>query len=217
MTEPSHLTAHARIPDHVAAGLALLVQELRGRPALDALLGTWLAQVQSAEDALWSLYGLGIDDSAGGDGAPVSTDPARTPALDQLGVVLGQPRPDGLADVPYRRVLRAAVVALTSSGGAEDLLRAARELFGDWPALTESFPAAMLVRPTSPPDVPAAVSLAVLRRVKGGGVSLQVVDVRAGNRFRFSASAETPTAGSARGFGDGSTPGLGGGLVGVVT
>ena len=61
MTEPSTITAHAHDPDHVAQALASLASQFR-RPALEALATTWASQAQDLEDALWELYGLGIDD-----------------------------------------------------------------------------------------------------------------------------------------------------------
>lgn len=205
MTEPDRITAHAHDTTHVATGLSRLVQKLRERPALAALLSSWLSQVQELEDAAWSLYGLAIDTSSGA-------------ALDQLGEVLGAARPaSDTTDAVYRRVLRAAVIALASSGDGDEALRATHALLDSWDfTLTLLSPATMLVRPDDPPDIPATVIRDVLKRVKSAGVGLQVVDVPAGSRFRFSASRETPATGSAHGFGDESGTPSGGVLVGVV-
>ena len=41
--------------------------------------------------------------------------------VDQLGVVLGHQRPDGLSDALYRWVLHAVVIALRSSGTGPNL------------------------------------------------------------------------------------------------
>lgn len=201
MTEPTRLTAHAPDLAHVAEGLALLPQTFQ-KPALEAILTTWLAQIQEAEAALWSLYGLAIDNSSGH-------------ALDQIGVILGQLRPGSLGDVPYRKVLHAAVIALTSSGTGDDVLLAARELVGSWLlTLTEAHPATLILEPDAASDVPAAVMLAVLRRVVSGGVGLQVVEIPSGDVFAF-ASGEVPETDANTGFSD--TGGLvGGQLVGVV-
>lgn len=203
MSEPSRILAHAQNAAHVAEGLALVITQLRGKAAFEAVLSSWLTQVQAVEDALWSLYALAIDNSSAA-------------ALDQLGVILGQPRPVGLTDVPYRKVLHAATIALTSSGTGDELLAAMHALVGSWAfTMTPVYPATVLFEPDAAPDVPASVMASVLRRVKSGGVGLQVVDVPSGDVFAF-ASGEVPETDADTGFSD--TGGLvGGQLVGVVT
>ena len=203
MTEPSRILAHARDAAHVAEGLALVITQLRGKPAFEAVLSSWLTQVQAVEDALWGLYALAIDNSS-------------AHALDQLGALLGQPRPVNLGDVPYRKVLHAATIALTSSGTGDELLAAMHALIGSWDfTMALAFPATVLFEPDEASDVPAAVMASVLRRVKSGGVGLQVVDVPSGDVFAF-AAGEVPETDVDTGFSD--TGGLvGGQLVGVVT
>jgi hypothetical protein len=203
VTEPTRITEHAHDDAHVAEGLALLTSRLRGKPAIEAFLSSVLEQVQEVEDALWSLYGLAIDDSS-------------DVALDQIGAVLGQPRPDGMDDTTYRLVLGGVVVALTSSGTGDDLLRATHALLGSWDfSLTEAFPAAVLIEPDAHPSVPAAVIHAVLRRVKSGGVGLQVIDVPSGDLFTLSSSVELEEDDADRGFSD-TDRAAGGLLVGVI-
>ena len=203
MTDPSRILAHARDAAHVAEGLALVITQLRGKPAFEAVLSSWLTQVQAVEDALWGLYALAIDNSS-------------AHALDQLGALLGQPRPVNLGDVPYRKVLHAATIALTSSGTGDELLAAMHALIGSWDfTMALAFPATVLFEPDEASDVPAAVMASVLRRVKSGGVGLQVVDVPSGDVFAF-AAGEVPETDVDTGFSD--TGGLvGGQLVGVVT
>lgn len=204
MTEPNRITEHTHDAAHVEEGLALLVQALRGKPVIEALLSTWLDQAQEVEDALWSLYGLGIDNSSDA-------------ALDQLGVVLGHQRPDGLSDSLYRRVLHAVVIALRSSGTGPDLLAAMHALVGSWDfTLEEVYPATVLLEPTDAPDVPTLTMLGVLRRVRSAGVGLQLVDVPTGDTFNFSDDPEISGDDAGRGFS--TTAGLvGGQLVGMVT
>lgn len=203
MTEPARILAHARDAAHVAEGLALVITQLRGKPAFEAVLSSWLVQVQAVEDALWGLYALAIDNSS-------------AHALDQLGAILGQPRPASLGDVPYRKVLHAATIALTSSGTGDELLAAMHKLIGSWDfTMTLASPATVLFEPDAASDVPAATMASVLRRVKSGGVGLQVVDVPSGDVFAF-AAGEVPETDADTGFSD--TGGLvGGQLVGVVT
>mgnify|MGYP000078270980 CR=1 FL=1 len=134
MSEPSRILAHAQNAAHVAEGLALVITQLRGKAAFEAVLSSWLTQVQAVEDALWSLYALAIDNSSAA-------------ALDQLGVILGQPRPVGLGDVPYRKVLHAATIALTSSGTGDELLAAMHALIGSWAfTMTPVYPATPALR-----------------------------------------------------------------------
>ena len=204
MTEPSRITAHAHDTAHAAEGLALLTSALRGKPVMTALLTSWLDEVQAVEDALWSLYGLGIDESSDA-------------ALDQLGVVLGHPRPDGLSDALYRRVLHAVVIALRSSGTGDEILRATHALLDSWDfTMVEAFPATVIVEPESALEIPARSILGVLRRVRSGGVGLQVLDVPEGDTFNFSDDPELSGTDAGRGFS--TTAGLvGGQLVGMVT
>ena len=145
---------------------------------------------------------------------PVS---AEVVALDQLGVILGQPRPADMLDAPYRLVLSAVVIALRSSGTGDELLNATRALLGSWDfTFTETFPAAGLIEPDAAPSVPSAVMVAILRRVKSGGVGLQLIDVPSGDLFSFSSVDGEPETDAAHGFSD--TGGsVGGALVGVMT
>lgn len=204
MSEPDRLTAHATVATHVADGLRSLAQQLRGRPALEAVATSWLSQVQELETAAWALYGLAIDDSAGH-------------ALDQLGSVLAMPRPDGMLDAAYRKVLKGVVAAHRSTGEGDALEGVVYAMLDAWPTLTEAFPATVVVEPVTS-DVPAAVIAAVLRRAKSGAVGLQVIDVGDGTAepFRFSSEAEEMILDSDAGFGD-STGGVhGGALHGAV-
>lgn len=203
MTEPASLTAHEALDTIEADGVAAVMRALREKPALRAFLAPWLAQVQQSESAAWALYGLAIDDSSDA-------------ALDQVGEVLAVTRPSGMTDAVFRRVLRAAVIALRSSGTGDELLRACEALVGSTAfELLERFPAALRFEPDEAMDVPAEIALAVLRRVKSGGVGLQVVDVPAGDTFAFSSSVDEAESDTDRGFSDTSRA-AGGVLVGVL-
>ena len=205
VVEPDRITAHAEVTTHVADGLAGLPHQLRGRPIYEALLTTYLTQAQELESAAWDLYALGIDESS-------------NHALDQIGAILGAARPTGLADSYYRWILKAVVIALTSSGTLNDLIRAMRELMGGASLafdITEHFPADLVVEPVSATDLTARTILTVLERVKAGGVGLQVIDVPSGDTFAFSTLTTRSISASSRGFSD--TAGLTGGqLVGAV-
>lgn len=204
MSEPDRIAAHAAVATHVADGLRSLAQQLRGRPALEAVATSWLSQVQELETAAWALYALAIDNSS-------------AHALDQLGSVLAMPRPDGMLDAAYRKVLKGVVAAHRSAGDGDDLERVVHAMLDDWPTLTEAFPATVVVVPPFS-DVPAVVIAAVLRRAKAGGVGLQVIDVGDGavEAFRFSSEAEEMLEDSDAGFGDSTGAVHGGALHGAV-
>ena len=198
--EPNTVIGHARVTAHVSEGLALLPAQFRGKPRIRALMRALLRQVQQTEDALWSLYGLAIDNSSDA-------------ALDQVGRVLRMGR-GGLLDVEYRRVLRAVVIALRSSGTADEVLRAAAALFDSWDfSYAEAYPAKIVIEPDAPSSLAATTLHAVLRRAKSAGVGLQLVDVPAGDPFSFSDGHDIEDD-AARGFSD--TGGAAGGLLAGV-
>mgnify|MGYP003351053962 CR=1 FL=1 len=187
--------------DHVAGGLALLTSQFRGKPAIAAVLSSWLAGVQDVEDAIWQLLTQTIDTGVG--------DP-----LDQLGEVLGQAR-KGLSDALYRAVLHATAKAVRASGVGDELVLIAIELGTNTDIrVAEVFPAGVEVEPVAAPDIPAAVILTVLRRAVSAGVRLQVFDVPTGDTFAF-ASTDGDETDSARGFSD-TTEAPGGRWMGVL-
>lgn len=202
MSEPDRITAHAEVTTHVADGKARLAMQFR-RPRIEAIVSSWLTQVQELESAAWDIYALGIDSSSGH-------------ALDQIGSVLRQARPTGMLDAAYRLVLKAVVKTLRSSGAGDTLLAVMREMIGSYDfTMTQAFPASLVFEPDAHEDVPASVMLSVLSRAASAGVRLQVVDVPDADWFRFSSETETSETGS-EGFGN--TAGtLGGYLVGVVS
>lgn len=113
-------------------GPAWLMGQFTEKPALAALLGAFMAELQSIED-LWedlaTLTALGTATGA---------------QLDIWGVLLGYPRESGQGDVSYRATLLAVVRARASHGATEDLLATLDQLIAADVdrALVESFPAA---------------------------------------------------------------------------
>lgn len=204
MTEPARLTSHTADTTVAADGLARIVTQLRDKPAFRALLSTYLDEVQVAETAAWGLYALTIDGSDGD-------------ALDQLGALLSQPRPPGLSDAVFRRVLHGCVAALHASGRGDALIRVALALVGSSAfTLRESFPATVVLEPTAATGIPVAVMRATLAHAKAAGVGLQVIDVPSGSAFSFAptmflSKSTTPD----EGFSD-ETQVTGGKLVGVM-
>lgn len=167
--------------DHEARGLARLTSRFR-KPATQAALGAALAEVQGAEDALWTVAALSLDDTTGAQ-------------LDQVGALVGEARA-ALDDEPYRSVLRARVLA-NRSGGTFGEVAAVLAVFADDPAdaaLDEYSPAALLATLDAMPGVPAARVAGLLRRAKAGGVGLQLV-APAGHDpvFRFASGDDVET------------------------
>lgn len=203
-SEPTRITAHAAVTDVRAAGLARVIQQLRGKPAFDALLTTYLDEIQAIETAAWQLYALAIDNSEGN-------------ALDQLGDLFDTPRPPSMTDAVFRRVLHGCVAALHASGTGNDLVRVARALVGsDAFAVREVFPAAVIVEPDAAVGIPVDVMRRVLRRAKSGGVGLQVIDVPTGDALLCAPSMMRIYSGDPdHGFSD-TTQAAGGVLVGVM-
>lgn len=205
-TELTRITAHAADTTVTAAGLRRIVSQLRGKAAFEALLTTYLDEIQALESATWELYALTIDNSS-------------DDALDQLGDMFNMPRPPGLTDAVYRRLLHGCVAALTSAGRGNDLLRVARALVGPTPAafvMTEVFPAAFIIAPAVATGIPIAAMRGVLARAKAAGVGLAVIDVPDDDWLLCSSSMmRVDTTDPDHGFSDTSQI-VGGALVGVM-
>jgi hypothetical protein len=104
--------------DHVAEALARLPMQFRGKPRIEAFVRATTSSLQALEDASVQLLTAWVLDTAIGA------------QLDQLGVIVGQPR-DGLSDADYRRILRARIAANRSDGIVEDLIQVARMVVYD--------------------------------------------------------------------------------------
>lgn len=102
--------------DHMAEGSALVPATLQ-KPGNLALLGTFLNQVQAAEDAAWQLFTLRFLSVATGD------------ALDRWGRMVGEPRnADG--DDFYRVRITVRIAVNRSRGNFADLRKIALLAFG---------------------------------------------------------------------------------------
>lgn len=200
MTEPDRIEAHTQVTDHEDGGVALLTRQFR-KPAIEAVLRSWLAQVQDLEDAFWALLVNGLDNAVGAQ-------------LDQIGDLLGRPRA-GLADAVYLKLLRATALAIRSSGTGPELVAILDLLRGSVvTTLTEPPIATVKVSPASHLSFPTELLLEVLVRAKATGVRLLVEDIPSGDAFMFASGAVTETDAD-HGFSN--TGGLvGGQLVGIL-
>lgn len=148
----------------VTDGLALPLYDLR-QPKLQALLATYMTQIQQLEDALWALYiGLMIEQAVGD-------------ALDMLGALVGQPR-ENRPDPEYRLWIRSRVIVNKSSGRPLDILGVARAVLPplvNVANLHEAYPASFVLTLEGIADTTATVALAALLRIaKAAGVALSV-------------------------------------------
>ena len=103
----------APIADHVEQGRALLLEQYRGKPRLDALLAAYTRQVQKLEDAIWSvILGRMLENAAGVQ-------------LDKIGKIVGQKRL-GEPDVRYRMLIQVRIAINRSSGYPDEIINVAR-------------------------------------------------------------------------------------------
>lgn len=150
-----------QITDYETRAPALLTDRYR-KPAIMAILRSWMAELQEVENVFWAL--LTERSVANAVGAQ----------LDVLGNILGQPR-EGRSDEIYRAWVSARVLVLRSSGQAEQLIAIAKRLLPTVPIyLEEYYPLAMMMRAEA--AIPATMGAQVaklLSAAKGGGVALQ--------------------------------------------
>jgi hypothetical protein len=211
VTEANAVTDVALISDHEGEGVALLPGQLR-KALVEGLTRGLMASVQRLETAAHPLVVLGIDESSGH-------------ALTQLGELMGLRRLDAttITDARYRVALHAWARAMRSNGTLPDVDAVLAILTGEdldtgaW-EVTEVFPAAMLAEPADALLTDDGYVGAIARRLRAGGVELQVHCPPAGDAFTFAAGDEAQEAGTDTGFADlsGSTPVDGGELAGVV-
>jgi len=151
-------------PDHIKQGQALPIYDLR-QPKLQALLASYLEQVQDVEDAVWSLYyGTMIFDATGD-------------ALNMLGDLVGQPRA-GRTDEVYRVWILARARVQRSNGKPEELLAILRLVCE--PAigisLFEFYPATLQIRLTGT-AITATLATQVaelMQHAKAQGIALEM-------------------------------------------
>jgi hypothetical protein len=203
MSEPDRVTSITHVTDHVASGLALLPTQFR-KPLIEALLTSWLVQLQSIEDASWQLLTDTLASAVGFQ-------------LDQLGQVLGLSR-GTLTDFYFRQVLSALVLARRSRGTVEDLYAVMSWLFtGMLPSTMLEGAASVVIELHDPIQYDGAKALFVLKVAKAGGIALQLISppVAESELFTFASSGLLAESDSARGFSD-TAQLTGGQLTGVL-
>jgi hypothetical protein len=169
--------------DVIVDGQALPIYDLR-QPLFQALLATYLGEVQKLEDAYWSLYIGTMLPAAAGD------------ALDMIGDLVGEPR-QGRTDAEYKLWITARARMLHSNGTPPDLISLARAVL---PAtvgahLLEYYPGAITLELIGPVDLATAASLgAMYKQAKAAGVRIETISsvVDAGLVFTLGDAALAP-------------------------
>ena len=151
--------------DHVNQAIAALFSQYR-KPKIEALLTSYVIQIQEIEDAL-NQVGTVLDLLNASDAQ-----------LDLVGVLLNEPRA-GMNDDDYRVILRGKIASSRSKGTADDLLILLRILLGSGPTFSyEEFqPAAIHI--TAPTELPSNVNIEsvhrLMQRAKAAGVRLLLI------------------------------------------
>lgn len=191
-----------REDQHCIVGQGFLIEQYKEKPRLAELLCIWLDQVQDLENAAWRCA------------TERSVDTAIGAQLDQIGVIVGQPRL-GLDDEDYRPLIRARVLANRSEGTVGDLYAVARAAMGVETGSGEVdpyYPASVYFWVGAPLDFGDAILFDLLRDSVMGGVRLIVIFLVAplASSFVFGWSGNAPEESATQGFGWSGDPGLGG-------
>lgn len=196
-----------KIVSFVKRGLELVVTQLRGKTKFEALLSSYLAEIDEIETALWEIQENRWLDTAEGE------------QLDGLGRILGARRNGD--DEQYRLRLRARILILLSSGTIPQILRVFRLLVDADATITYTarYPAAYQVRISNQALEDYALtelSLALTETCPAGvnGQLLYQVSEDA-DTFTFSSSSAFE-ASAAQGMGDTSNAATGGEFSGAV-
>lgn len=198
-------TALAYDTAYLAQGRDRLLHQFHDRPRLEALLGVYLGKLQELELVLWQLLVERTITTALGD------------SLTVLARKIGLARA-GWSDAELRRLVRAEILVLRSSGAAEDLLGIIRAFLGvaagtQSAELVFSYPAEISVVLLEALTGREAFALArLLHRAKSGGVRLvtEYMTQPIAETFQFASAASVEESDDATGFGWSSDATLGG-------
>lgn len=148
-----------------------------------ALISALAAEVQEAENAIWSIYTATLANATGD-------------RLTQWGDIVGAPNP-GATDDEYRGLIRAQAAAIRSSGGPEDYRRLLRGLAsGADVKVREQFPLSVSLTYYDPIPISEPEWLAyAIRTARTATVSVYFAYTYDAAEFRFG-SAVTGLGGS---------------------
>lgn len=187
------------VSDHVAQGIARLLEQYKRSTRFIALLTVYLERTQALEDALWEVLELRSIDTGFGI------------ILDHIGKILNEPR-GGLIDDDYRILLRAKVKVLKSSGTGNQLIEIGDlSIPGGYTfTLADMGNATLLVTIVEPVAFTPGVFQRNLLHAKSGGVKLIF-------EFSTASAAETFRWTDGPGWGSVYDPGAGGYLASWIS
>lgn len=189
-----------KIEDHVAQGLARLTSAFADALQFKALVATYLAEVQAAEDALCQLYFDTRLDSPNCVGVIV----------DEIGKLVGQAR-NGVDDATYKVYIRARQRINRSNGRPEELYTIFQALGVTAMRFVQQPPLGFTLYLDTPiTAAQAAIYVGFLREARLAGVNGQL-------HYQLQADALTFSFfdGPGLGLGDTGNPATGGALAGA--
>jgi len=196
-----------RVTDHVEQGLALLLDQYKRKPRIEAWVRSYLRQVQVLEDAAFDVRVKRLLDNAEGV------------LLDVIGRIVGEPRRSRGDDV-YRLFIAARIRINRSKGGAQDVLAVLAIIAGGTPThFDERSPAVMLIEFQEPTEHDPVLLLGMLRDTKAGGMGLRMLapTTRSDRQFRWGDARKDLSAPARNGVGDVTATSDGGLVSDVVT
>ena len=179
-------------PDDVTEGLALLINQYKGRIRITEVLTALLLEVQYINnDTLATVYSFLLDSAVGDQ-------------LDKLGAIVGQGR-QGMLDSLYRTFIKGKIAVNRSNGWASDMINIA-SLLDPAPTYQELYPATIRIELSQQlsdyPNVPSILNTelnnvrtainTLLLQGKPAGVSLDVIDTWIGGDLPFVLSSVEP-------------------------
>ena len=149
--------------NHVDEGLALLIMTFKGKPRIEAVLTSYLEQVQVLEDDFWEVFSNRWVDTATGI------------QLDRLGEIVGETRQSS-SDDEYRAFIRARIRVNRSNGKMPELVSIV-SLILDGGAVTarEYYPSSIVIGAYDALPVSARRVNRMLQRAKAGGVRIDLI------------------------------------------
>jgi len=173
---------------HDTEALARLVEQFREKTNLAAVVDAYTDQTQDDETMFWQLFTERALSSAVGS------------QLDGIGTIVGESR-DGRSDADYLLGITAQIRLNTMSGTADEILTIIALLSANTPALSEFFPASIVVVMADALDVDADQLANNLSKAAGVRATLEYTLYADANTFTF-ADADVDQASTTQGFTD---------------
>jgi hypothetical protein len=192
-----------RVESHCDDGKALLIDEFRNRPRIEAMLCALLEEVQVLDDTVWRVLTERTIDNAVGV------------QLDTIGDIVGQPRGSLVDDEDFRAAIRGRIKANSSDGSTEDIYAIVVATLGSPTTVIAKLrrygTAAYTLQLKVPVGFDEGVVNTLVQDGTSGGVRAVVVVpmVDLAGTFRFGPTSALRTLAAATGFDSIATPGTG--------